>query len=105
MVIHNLHSIGIGAAPDETNPPLRIDADTALACTVALQSFKPIPWRRKQIGQFASAMQIGKLASRSILNVLRQFARAFAAKYPLRLDARKRGYHQRILSHPDNMSS
>jgi hypothetical protein len=94
MVIHDFHLLRISAAPNETNPPLVIDADAVLAGTIAFQGFQPVARRRKQISQHPRPVQVFQLAPGSVLNVRRQLARAFAPEDALRFAARESGYHK-----------
>src|SRR6266702_3908006 len=105
MAVHDFHSLRIETVPDETNPPLIIDADALLARAVAFEGFQAVAGRRKQVAQRPRPVQIFQLATGGVLNFQRQLAGAFAVQYPLCLAARKGGYHSRILSHLGNMSS
>ena len=58
MVVHDFHLLRVAAAPDETNPPLIIDADAVLAGPVAFQSLQPVARRCKQIAERPSPVQV-----------------------------------------------
>ncbi len=53
MVIHNLDMAGTGGVPRplEANPPLLVNADRVLHCTVAPQRFQAIAWQTAQVVQ------------------------------------------------------
>ena len=44
----DFHRTSVG--PDETHPPLVVDANAVLTGTVAAQRFETMRWRRSQVG-------------------------------------------------------
>ena len=75
MIIDDFDIVGMAVPPDETNPPLSIDADTVLTSAISLQSFQLIPRRDHQIFQSFGCMQIAQATPGDHLNILRQFPR------------------------------
>lgn len=57
MVIDYLNVMGMPIAPDKTNAPLSIYANTVLTLAVARKRFEPIAWRNTQILQCADGIE------------------------------------------------
>src|SRR5277367_2825696 len=74
MIIHYLHMLRVGAAPNETNPPLPVNSDAVLSSAAAFQGFQSVAWRRQQIAQHSRPVQVFELTPRGVLNVRRQLA-------------------------------
>ena len=68
MVIDDFHPLSIAIAPNETDSPLVINADTVLPGTFPGQSLQAIAGRHLQITQHPGAVQILELAPRGVLN-------------------------------------
>jgi len=105
MVIHEFHLLRIALTPDEAYPPLVIDADAVLSGPAAFQGFQPVARRCQQIAQLPCPVQELELAPGGVLNVRRQFPRAFASKDTLGFVTPEGGYHIKIIPRFDNMSS
>src|SRR4051794_3542179 len=49
VVIDDRHVVRVPVAPDETDPPLVVDADAVLAAPIATEFFQAIPGRDAQV--------------------------------------------------------
>ena len=67
---HRAHCL----SPNETNPPLLIDADRMLALPIAFERFEPIGGRYAKVFQAARVVQKTQLPQRNGLNIRRQLA-------------------------------
>ncbi len=74
MIVDNLDVEGVTIAPDKTDPPLVVDANTVLARTIAGQTFQAIARRNVQIVQSGRAVKHSQLASGDSLNLSRQLS-------------------------------
>jgi len=48
--------------PDERDPPLVVDSDTVLTCSIAFELFQPISGRGHQVFEMRSAVEHGQLS-------------------------------------------
>jgi len=72
MVIGDLDIVGVAVFPKEAYPPLIVDPDAPLACSVAGKLLQPIArWDTQEV-ESGCAAQLLKFALRNTLNVLRQ---------------------------------
>ena len=55
--VHNLHLLGMTAAPGETNAELVVNPDTVLSCAITLQCLQEISRRRAQVTQLLRRVQ------------------------------------------------
>jgi hypothetical protein len=85
--------------PDETNPPLVVDADRMLALSVAFQSFEPISRRHAQIVDSPGIVQETQFAKRGILDVGRQPPAAAALPNRSGLGIPEAGEHYLLITH------
>ena len=74
MVVDDLDLVGIVLAPDETDPPLLIDADRVPAFPIPLECFQPICRRHAQVFESPRIVEKTQLSKGDILNVRRQLA-------------------------------
>src|SRR5271168_503415 len=96
VIIPDLHVVSVSIAPNETNTPLVVDADTVLSRAVTLQRMKPVSRRKIQIHQTFGRVQHQKLAPRRLPNV-HELTNTLIAEKPLGVGALKGLYHiQRI---------
>lgn len=61
MIVNNIDLIGMAVLPDETDPPLCIDADAVLAPAISLQGLQPVARREAQKGQLGGRVQCNSL--------------------------------------------
>jgi hypothetical protein len=76
-------------APTEYDPPLIVDADTVLSCTITLQGFQAIGRGHTQIGQGSGIIQHSQLPPGHGLNILRQTPRNLTMPNHFRFPAGK----------------
>ena len=69
MIIYDFNLLGASIVPDETHPPLIIDADAVLPSAAAFQRLEPIPRRRRQIRKLLRLMYLTQLALRHPLDL------------------------------------
>jgi hypothetical protein len=62
MVIDNFHIFHPRIRPTKTNPPLVVDTNAVLTCTIALKRFKVITGRYPQIIKSSGNLKLSKLA-------------------------------------------
>ncbi len=74
VIVDDLDIEGVTIAPDKTDPPLVVDANTVLARTIARQTFQAIARRNAQIVQSGGAIKHSQLASGDSLNLSRQLS-------------------------------
>jgi len=74
VVIRDFHIMHVAVMPFETNPPLIIDTDAALAFARRRQLFQAIGWRNTQIIQRLRVIQHPQLAEGNSLDFRRQVA-------------------------------
>ena len=98
MIIHDLDLVGVPITPDETNPPLVIDANAVLSGPVSRQRFQPVAGWHTQILQRPRTVQVFELAPRRVLNVGWQPPRMLTPKNPRRLRIGEANDHNGILS-------
>ena len=67
MVVDDLDFPGVTIAPDETDPPSVVDANTVLIGTVGTESLETIPGRRAQIIEPTSRIDRQELRARPTL--------------------------------------
>jgi len=72
MIFDNLNLKGITIAPDETNPPLAIDADTALSGTQSTQGLKAVAGRDAQIIKGFRCIDLLQFPQSTSLDISRQ---------------------------------
>jgi hypothetical protein len=51
VIVHNLDFEGVAFAPNETDPPLVINAYAELPLPFAFQGLQPVPWQARQRSQ------------------------------------------------------
>jgi len=61
MVIYNLNIKYIPGCPGKTHPPLFVDTDAVLACTVSFQYLQAVAWRRPQKIKSRRSIQLSQL--------------------------------------------
>ena len=103
MVIHDFYVVGIILGPFETNPPLIVDADTVLPCTITLQSFQAIGGWSAQVLQYVGFVQIEQLAAGGLLDIWWEFAGNLAFENLLRFLVGKTLYHALNITCADNI--
>lgn len=69
MIIHNLNIFSPCIRPTETETEPIVYPNAVLPCTIALQSFKPIPRRHSQIAHSCRNFNLPQLAPRYRRNV------------------------------------
>jgi hypothetical protein len=72
MVIDDLDVKGTAVFPTETYPPLIVDPDAPLACTIAGKLFQPIARRNAKEVKGGGTVQLLQFALCNTLNFLRQ---------------------------------
>jgi len=60
VVIDNLHLVGIPIAPDKTDSPLVVDANTVLPFSVAFKSFQVITRGRSKVTKLRGNIQLAE---------------------------------------------
>jgi hypothetical protein len=101
MIIRDFYVARFTLDPRKANSVLVVDADTVLTFAVFIKCFQPITWRREQITQVVSVIQVNQFASRGFLNRERQFARDDALENSFCFRVSKRFNHTPIVSHND----
>ncbi|SUS07460.1 hypothetical protein DF3PB_440017 [uncultured Defluviicoccus sp.] len=71
VVIHDLNIDCIAIAPNETDPPLIVDADAVLTCAVSSQALQTVTRRRPQVIEGAGVMELDELPLADRQDVLR----------------------------------
>ena len=61
MIIENFDISSAASLPAETQSPLVVDSNTVLPSAIALQRFELIAWRRLQVAEHASPVQVEQL--------------------------------------------
>ena len=66
MIVDNFDAVRAGLRPNEADPPLVIDANAVLSCSVRLQGLQPVSGRRSQGYQRRRRVQHVQLASQQL---------------------------------------
>lgn len=69
MVVDDLDVVCISSAPDETQPPLSVDADAVLPGAVTLELFEAIRRRDSQVVERGGRIEHAQLSQGDALNV------------------------------------
>ena len=80
MIIHDFYVVSISIEPFKAYPPLVIDPDAVLTCTVAAELLQPVCWRNVEIIQRGCIVEHAQLAVADLLDVLGQPGRSQAGK-------------------------
>nr|WP_310778989.1 hypothetical protein [Candidatus Palauibacter scopulicola] len=72
MVVDDLDVVRVSGAPEETDPPLLVDANAVLIGPIALQFLQPIARRHPEIRKINGRVEHPELSERASLNVRRQ---------------------------------
>ncbi len=94
MIVDNFHVFHITIVPNETDPPLIIDANAMLAKSITLQSFESVAGRYTQLAQRLCSMQHPQLPQCNPLNIMGQFARKLTLKDLCRFRILETAYHE-----------
>ena len=78
VVIHDLHVESIAAVPDETDPPLVVDANAVLTGPIPAQRFQAVGRWDPQVVQSLCVVDHAQLTPGHWLDVLGQTPRALA---------------------------
>jgi hypothetical protein len=97
VIIDDFNIVSIIRFPGETYSPSIVDPDTVLPSSIPFQFFKPIGWWDAKICQIFRVMEIPKFSIGYLLDVRRQFSRAFSPKDVLSLRISDRFDHPRII--------
>jgi hypothetical protein len=68
VVVDDLDFVCVSIRPSEADPPLVVDPDAVLSSAIAFEGLEPISWRRHQVAERLSAVQIEQFAARRALN-------------------------------------
>jgi hypothetical protein len=68
MIINNFHVIGVSISPDETYPPLVVDAKAPLPDSGTSQRLESIARRNPQIFKFLGCVQYLQFSGRCLLD-------------------------------------
>ncbi len=71
MVIDNLHFVGFAVAPHEADPPLLIDPNAVLPCSVASKLLKLVPWEHREMIQPTGSIQHLQFSQRTVMDLIR----------------------------------
>ena len=74
MVIDNLYLFGVAVAPDETDTPLLVDADTLLSFSIPFQGLEAVRRWNTKIIQRLGVVEHTQLAPGYLLNISWQLA-------------------------------
>ena len=97
VVVNNFNVFDTALHPLKTKPPLVIDANTVLAFSIILQSFKSVLWRDSQVVQIAGPIQHRKLTQRSSFNIDPPL-HPYAFKQLLRIAALEASNHEGMVT-------
>jgi len=89
MIIGDLYVLRLALAPAEANPPLVVDPNAILPCTVPFERLQTVARGNKEVLQRGGAMQVLELPSRRRFHG-REPAHRFIFKETLRFPATKR---------------
>lgn len=70
MIIHDLNFVCVRIAPDETDPPLIVNANAVLARPVSLQRLEPIATRNGKIRKLPSKVYLLQFSQRDTFKSL-----------------------------------
>jgi hypothetical protein len=62
VIIHYLDVMRLAITPDETDPPLIVDANAMLPSPITLEGFKTVAWRNTKILQSPARLQVEQFA-------------------------------------------
>lgn len=96
MVVDDFHRVRIAIAPDKTETPLVINANTMLPFAFTVQRLQSIPRWRCQVAEFCGALQLPKLSARDPLDRMKTPA-ALAVVKLLSLQTAERPNHSESL--------
>ena len=80
MIIDDFDVPGFAISPYKADPPLIVDANAALASTIAVQRFETVPRGSTQIGKLFGCVDCKKLSAGSPLNLGGRSRTAYPAK-------------------------
>ena len=69
MVVDDPDIVRVSRSPAKTDPPLRIDPNTVLASSIALELFQAITGRQPQVVEDRRCIKHAELTERDFLNV------------------------------------
>ncbi len=97
MVVGDLDVIGIPVEKPKADAPLVIDGDRMLPFPVSVKLMEPIPWRKSQLVDVSSQVDVFQLSRRSLRDVRRDLLCLAGRKQLLGVPVRKR------LDHPSTV--
>ena len=62
MIVNDLHLLWPSIRPHEADPPLVVDPDAVLPCSITLQSFEPVAGRDAKVIEHRRRTHLTKLA-------------------------------------------
>jgi hypothetical protein len=68
VLVHYLDIIRLAVSPNETNPPLAVDADAVLAGPISLEYFEVVVRGKPKLLQCFSGMEVEELSPRYTLD-------------------------------------
>jgi hypothetical protein len=92
VIVDDLDFVGVSIPPDETEPPLVVDANAVLSFASPTQRFQAIARWRRHVAQFHGAVQLTEFSARDVLDRLKTPAAVTLVK-PLSLAAPERPDH------------
>jgi hypothetical protein len=98
MIIYDLYPFSMAILPDETNPPLIIDADAVLPFAISLENLQPIRSWQPQIMESRGGVNRVELHEGSLLNITRKLARELPMEDSLGIPTEKRPDHRPIVN-------
>jgi len=96
VVVHNFHVVGVSFVPTKADAILVVNPDAVLPDPI-LQSFKPVPWACKKVGQPRRGIQGVQPAPRGGLNI-HKADYSFSAKQLFGIGTAERLNHYRYRS-------
>lgn len=70
MIVDDFNIVGITVTPNETNPPLVIDANGMLTFAIAVQRFQPVTGRGAKVRKRLSVVNLGQFPVPNLKDVL-----------------------------------
>src|SRR5699024_11849739 len=93
VVVNDLHLLGSGVRPCETNPPLVVDPDTVLTDPIALEGLESVTRRDTEVVQALRGPDLTKLAQRDPMDSRIDRPHAFTSPQPFGVLAAERPDH------------
>ena len=73
MIVDNFNILSVGVLPYETDPPLIVYSNTVLLCTIALESFQPVPGYAPNFLQAGGGIENAELSASNAIEPLEPF--------------------------------